>query len=560
MCDFKIVKDEHGRLVLDKYLGSGGDVIIPKDVYMIGHWSFASCLTLTSVMIPDNVEWIGWGAFAQCTNLKSVTILGKDVLLDEDMFESCDSLSGVFAPYMSLEESKPFGYVSLFVSAFVSRWREYSDPVIVKEYVDYISFQRKKMLPIVYKQDAANVLQMLIAAKKITKKNLEKDYLLPAIQCRAVKCTALLETLYENYFEQKYHANISSCNTLWDGEHFSFDGKKLLKCPENPGQTVYEVPEGTIEICKNAFDEPSFAAIFLPESITNIRNGAFYTKKDHPLFIRLPKTLKTLPEEAFHGGSRECYYISSPVKELAGQLCMNSYSLGHRRMIYTGGPLDDLPSQLKKHAVEGFLFAEQYAFEDMSKWRDSYLTYIKRNVKTYIKKVKENAFLFNLLLDEKLLSHNGAKEMLEYVSAMKRPDYVAAVLDYQEKNFGKEEQPDLFELKDNDPELKRMSSMLARREEIKGQKGIAGLAFVVTGDLKNFGYTDYYGAKDLSDLKRFIEARGGFLRSAISSKTDYLICNDPQSKTVKSQKAKELDVPVITEQEFLKMAEDSAEV
>ena len=102
--------------------------------------------------------------------------------------------------------------------------------------------------------------------------------------------------------------------------------------------------------------------------------------------------------------------------------------------------------------------------------------------------------------------------------------------------------------------------MLARREEIKGQKGIAGLAFVVTGDLKNFGYTDYYGAKDLSDLKRFIEARGGFLRSAISSKTDYLICNDPQSKTVKSQKAKELDVPVITEQEFLKMAEDSAEV
>ena len=60
----------------------------------------------------------------------------------------------------------------------------------------------------------------------------------------------------------------------------------------------------------------------------------------------------------------------------------------------------------------------------------------------------------------------------------------------------------------------------------------------------------------MSDLKDYIEARGGFLRSAVSLNTDYLICNDPNSNSVKSKKAKELGVPVITEAEFLKMVEE----
>ena len=72
-------------------------------------------------------------------------------------------------------------------------------------------------------------------------------------------------------------------------------------------------------------------------------------------------------------------------------------------------------------------------------------------------------------------------------------------------------------------------------------------------------YDEYTGAKDMTDLKEFIEARGGFLRSAVSSNTDYLICNDPNSDSAKSRKAKELGVPVITENEFLKKANEKTE-
>ena len=100
--------------------------------------------------------------------------------------------------------------------------------------------------------------------------------------------------------------------------------------------------------------------------------------------------------------------------------------------------------------------------------------------------------------------------------------------------------------------------MMKRREEIKNQKGIKGLVFVASGDLPELGVSHhgYTGAVDWSPLKKYIEERGGFLRSAVSAKTDYLICNDPNSNTKKSIAAHELKIPVITEEEFLKMASE----
>ena len=53
-----------------------------------------------------------------------------------------------------------------------------------------------------------------------------------------------------------------------------------------------------------------------------------------------------------------------------------------------------------------------------------------------------------------------------------------------------------------------------------------------------------------------IEAAGGKVASAVSSKTDYLINNDSTSETAKNKKAKELGVQIITEQEFLKLLDN----
>ncbi len=74
---------------------------------------------------------------------------------------------------------------------------------------------------------------------------------------------------------------------------------------------------------------------------------------------------------------------------------------------------------------------------------------------------------------------------------------------------------------------------------------ILDLRFVVTGSVTHFKNRKELGAK--------IEALGGKVVASVSSKTDYLINNDPNSTSSKNKRAKELGVPIISEDEFLAM-------
>ena len=74
---------------------------------------------------------------------------------------------------------------------------------------------------------------------------------------------------------------------------------------------------------------------------------------------------------------------------------------------------------------------------------------------------------------------------------------------------------------------------------------LEGLGFVVTGTLKHF--------ENREKLKELIAEEGGKVSSAVSKKTDYLINNDADSSSSKNKKAAELGIPVISEDEFLKL-------
>lgn len=71
---------------------------------------------------------------------------------------------------------------------------------------------------------------------------------------------------------------------------------------------------------------------------------------------------------------------------------------------------------------------------------------------------------------------------------------------------------------------------------------IKGKVFVITGSL--------YAYENRSQLKEYIEDRGGKVSGSVSSKTDYLINNDSDSSSSKNKKAKELGVKIVTEEEF----------
>lgn len=80
---------------------------------------------------------------------------------------------------------------------------------------------------------------------------------------------------------------------------------------------------------------------------------------------------------------------------------------------------------------------------------------------------------------------------------------------------------------------------------IVGEQTLVDKIFVITGDVHHFA--------NRSELKEFIESRGGKVTGSVTGKTTYLINNDVTSTSGKNKKAKELSVPIISEEEFLAM-------
>ena len=74
-----------------------------------------------------------------------------------------------------------------------------------------------------------------------------------------------------------------------------------------------------------------------------------------------------------------------------------------------------------------------------------------------------------------------------------------------------------------------------------------GKTFVITGSLQRFPNRDAMIAS--------IEAYGGKVSGSVSKNTSYLINNDIHSQSSKNKTAQKLGIPIITEEEFIKMIE-----
>ena len=81
--------------------------------------------------------------------------------------------------------------------------------------------------------------------------------------------------------------------------------------------------------------------------------------------------------------------------------------------------------------------------------------------------------------------------------------------------------------------------------EVKGQEDrkLKDKIFVITGKTSHF--------KNRNELKNFIEENGGKVTGSVSKKTNYLVNNDVNSTSSKNKTAKELNIPVITEQQLI---------
>ena len=87
-------------------------------------------------------------------------------------------------------------------------------------------------------------------------------------------------------------------------------------------------------------------------------------------------------------------------------------------------------------------------------------------------------------------------------------------------------------------------------EEVKQENRLTleGKQFVIPGSVEHFA--------NRAQLKEYIEQRGGKVTGSVTSKTDYLINNDVTSNSSKNKKARELEIPILSEEDFLHMAEE----
>lgn len=83
------------------------------------------------------------------------------------------------------------------------------------------------------------------------------------------------------------------------------------------------------------------------------------------------------------------------------------------------------------------------------------------------------------------------------------------------------------------------------KEQVAKNNSIAGKTFVITGSLSHY--------PNRNALKAEIERLGAKVTGTVSSKTDYLINNDAASSSSKNKKARELQIPILTEEAFLEM-------
>ena len=92
---------------------------------------------------------------------------------------------------------------------------------------------------------------------------------------------------------------------------------------------------------------------------------------------------------------------------------------------------------------------------------------------------------------------------------------------------------------------------IPKEEETADSQKFAGVNFVITGSVEHFA--------NRAEVKEEIEKRGGKVTGSVTSKTNYLINNDVNSTSSKNRKARELGIPIISEEEFLKMLEGQPE-
>jgi hypothetical protein len=93
----------NGEMIIEKYTGTGGDVIIPalidgKRVNRLNYYLFRDCRSITGITIPDGITTIEAGTFYGCSGLTNVLLPDSITIIGDTSFIYCVSLTSIKIP------------------------------------------------------------------------------------------------------------------------------------------------------------------------------------------------------------------------------------------------------------------------------------------------------------------------------------------------------------------------------------------------------------------------------------------------------------------------------
>ena len=152
-----------------------------------------------------------------------------------------------------------------------------------------------------------------------------------------------------------------------------------------------------------------------------------------------------------------------------------------------------------------------------------------------------------------LIGNNVSKELVKYIDSYE---------DFREKvnnkwnfskleNFGEAKMNSIltFDYSEADRVREYLNIQEKQNSQEENENTLVNKTFVITGKLKTFSNRDA--------LKVYIESLGGKVAGSVSKKTSYLINNDKNSTSSKNKTALDYNIPIITEEEFMKLSKNS---
>ena len=594
--DFIIEND-----VLKKYIGPGGDVVIPdgvtkiskdafwesnpiirlsipKGVTEIGAESFRDKHELMELFLPEGLLKIGSDAFNGCEKLKSLVVPSSLISIGRYAFRKCSNLTELYitdiASWCRVSLKDKYAH-PLYESKFgLDSVRSY-EYLLNRPQKDGCLFCHGELIRHL---EIPEEIQEIGAFSFCNCSNIESVFIPKTVKkvgeeafsgCSGIK-RVLIDDI-QNWCRIQFHFS-SGTNPLIHADELICKGEpvRVLTVPDD----ITELGENTFEYCR------SLTSVTIPKGVASISGRAFSNCRDltsvkisegvtsigrYSFLNCISLTSAVIPDSVKHIGFwafQGCEKLTSVTlpdkvetdpKQPPFEGCRLAVTVKHWTPEITKAlkgceitaihteALSQIPSTYRALAAFGFATEEK---KNVNAPRAAeHMAYIRKNAGKLRNLMFTSKVALYFLCEQKLIGAKDYEAYLDTAVAQNDPEVKALMLGYQTE-IGVKRISEARLMKDKAKEAYN-EQLIQRMGEQGEKKGIEGLVFAVTGKL--------FSWSSRKVLQEYLEEYGAKLGSGVNNKTDYLVTDNLNSNSEKMLRARELGVEILTEKAFNKM-------